>query len=262
MTRVSLLVLLTTLAGPAHAAPRAFKLPAPKTTPLKDEALITLRVTDKQKTYQRGFLDQAQYQQIRDGALEVIKRFSPKSYFYVTIGRSPTAISAFLDNLGAREGDVHVNLPASNLRDGQIEGFEKAWFKHLDRFLPKHLLASDQQIVLIDRSTTGATLTKVKQVFDQYLAHKGVAKTVQIVAFARRQVPIPSINIARSPELVAMNAGTYDRVAKYPWFYVGETKPSRLEARPAYGKFRTQLAERMSRDATLRAALAPYEARE
>jgi hypothetical protein len=245
------------LAQVAHAAPGSFRLPAKKSTPLDPGALITLTVTDKQQTYERGFLDQNQYQQIRDGALRLIKRFPPKRYFYVTIGRSPTPVAAFLDNLGP-DGDVHVNVPASNLREGQVEGFEKAWFKHLDHFLPAHLLKGKQKIVLVDRSTTGATLTKVKQIFEQYLQHKGVEKSVRVVAFARRKVKIRSIDINDAPELVAMNAGTYDKLAKYPYFYVGETAPEKAAARPAYDKFKQQMAERMSRDEALPEAMNRY----
>jgi hypothetical protein len=255
--RALLVMLGLLLATAAQAAPGSFTLPEKKATPLGPGALITLQVTDKQRTYQRGFLDQTQYQQIRDGALRLIKRFPPKRYFYVTIGRSPTPVAAFLDNLGA-EGDVHVNLPASNLRQGQIEGFEKAWFKHLDRFLPAHVLEGEQKIVLVDRSTTGATLTKVKQIFEQYLEHKGIEKSVRVVAFARRQVKIRSIDIGDSPELVAMNAGTYDNLAKYPYFYVGETAPKLAAPRPAYDNFKQQMAERMSRDEALPEALHRY----
>ena len=232
--------------------------------PLANTALMTLAVTNKKKTYNRGFLDAMQYQQIKYGAMEIVKRFPPNKWFYVTLGRSPTAIAAFFDNLSEKEGDLHVNLPASNLRAGVTEGFEAQWYAHLDRFLPAHVLEGKQKIVLIDRSTTGATLLKVKGIIESYLTNKGIKKTVEVVAFARaeRAVPIEFIDVTQHPELLHMNSGTYDNVAKYPWFYVGQSDPATLNALPAYDTFKGTLLERMRRDVQLGSEISAFTSAE
>ena len=253
-------LLLAALANTAAAAPGHPVSPYNATArPLAPGPLIRMQVTDKKKTYVRGFLDQNQYTQIKNGAMEIMKRFPPKKNFYVTLGRSPTAIGAFFDNLGEHETDLHVNLPASNLRDGQIQGFEAAWFAHIEKFIPKRVLEGDQKIVLIDRSTTGATLLKVKSIFDQYFAAKGQARQVEVIAFARakRAVPINFVDITASPELVDMNQGNYDGLAKYPWYYVGQSNPQEVaQPLPQYSNFKLQMRERMTRDAELHQAFA------
>ena len=99
MIRVQLLVagMVGGIAFGAHAEPGRPVSPYSARAvarPLAPGALLTLSVTDKKQTYNRGFLDAAQYQQIRDGALEVVRRVPPRKYHYVTLGRSPTSVAA------------------------------------------------------------------------------------------------------------------------------------------------------------------------
>ncbi len=248
------------LASTAGAAPGRFVSPySPLSRPLAATALMSTQVTNKKNQLaNRGFLDAQQYLDIRAGTLEIVKRYPPNQNFYITLGRSPTAIGAFLDNLSEHEGDLHANLPASNLRAGFVEGFEEAWFSHLEKFIPAHALTSNQRLVLIDRSTTGATLVKVKGIIESFLAKKGINKKVEVLAFARaaRAVPIPFVDVTPYAELTKMNAGTYDGLAKYPWFYVGESEPSTLQRSPIYDQFKQSLLERMTRDPELDTALA------
>ena len=111
--------------------------------------------------------------------------------------------------------------------------------------------------MLIDRSTTGATLVKVKGILDNYLEQKGIKKAVKVLAFARavRAVPFDFIDVTDNKELLHMNSGTYDNVAKYPWFYVGESDPSALTPLPGYATFKNTLLQRMQRDPELHTAL-------
>jgi len=221
-------------------------------TPLTPGALLTANVTDKKnRVIARQFLTQQQYTDIRDGAMELVKRFPPSKYFYVPVGRSPTGIAAFLENIAADPADVATTVPASGLRNGQIAGHEAAWYEHLDHFLPKGVLTGQRHILLIDRSTTGATLQKTQQIFQQYLAARGSNVQVDIIAFSRRQVPIPYIDVNGKQELIEMNRDNYVPWAEWTKYEVGVTPKTALQRMPAYQTFKNALRERMARDAEL-----------
>jgi hypothetical protein len=212
-------------------------------------------VTKKNKLVLRHYLTMQQYNDIRDGALELIRRHPPSQYFYVPLGRSPTAIAAFLENMTSNPSDLTVTVPASGLRQGQIAGHEAAWFEHLDAFLPADVRNGKRKILLIDRSTTGATLQKSQAIFRQYLAARGSNVQVDIVAFSRRAVPIPYIDVNNKPELIDMNKDNYVPWAKWPKYEVGVTPKNILQPLTSYETFKVALRQRMERDPTLHAAI-------
>jgi hypothetical protein len=224
--------------------------------PLHPNAMLTANVTNKKgKVRARTFLSLQQYNEIRDGALDLVRQYPPSQYFYVPLGRSPTAIAAFLENIAQDPSDLTVTVPASGLRHGVIEGHENAWFEHLDSFLPSDVLNGKRKILLIDRSTTGATLQKSQGIFQQYLAKRGSNVQVDIVAFSRRQVPIPYIDVNGKQELIDMNNDNYVPWAKWPKYEVGVTPRNTLQPIASYETFKQALRQRMERDPQLHTAI-------
>ena len=218
--------------------------------PLKDGALLKATVIQRDGTQApRRYLSRRRYEDIRDGSLELLRQYPPRRYYYLTLGRSPTPIAAFLENLGAD----HTNLPVSGLRKAQVAGNEVAWFAHFDRFLPKEALEGSRTLLLIDRSTTGATLLKAQSILQAYLLKRRLQVQVDVVAFARqvKQVPLRFIDVTKKKELIEMNRDHNVPWALYPAYVVGRTPPEALVQQPGYGVYKAQLLERMQRDPKL-----------
>lgn len=241
----------------AHAAPngKLRNVYDPNKPALAATALLTANVPHKNGAQSREYLSQQQYEDIRNGTVEILRRYPPKKYFYVPVGRSPTAPAAFFEILAAEGTELSATVAASNLRDTEIAGKEAAWFAHLDQFLPKEVLTGNQKILLVDRSSTGATLVKTKAIFEQYLAARGSKTKVDAIAFSRREVPIPWIDVTNIPELFNMNRDAYVPWAEWPKYEVGVTPPAQLVKQKSYLTFKAQMLERMSRDAQLPAQL-------
>ena len=224
-------------------------------TRLPATALLSATVQHKKGPYARQYLSLAQYNDIREGTLEILRRYPAKTHFYMPVGRSPTAIAAFLENLSAEGTELAATIPASGLRKGVTTGHEAAWFKHLDRFIPASVLSGEQRIVLIDRSTTGATLQKMQVILQQYLAARGSTTGVDVVAFSRKQVPFDYVDVTNNAELLGMNRDAYVPWAEWPQFEVGVTPVNHLQVQPGYKTFKAKLLERMAQDHELSAAL-------
>jgi hypothetical protein len=219
--------------------------------PLTPNALASKNITYKKKTYTKNYLSLQNYNELRDGVLQVLSQFPAKKYFYVPIGRSPTAVAAFLEHLAAEGTELSITVPASGLRKGETTGLEQAWFAHLDKFIPASVLTGKQKILLIDRSTTGASLTKAKAIFEQYLAQKGSSTKVEVVAFSRKQVPFTYIDVTNNDELFHMNRDAYVPFAEWPSYEVGVTPVAQLKKQPSYQQFKQLLLQRMQRDTQL-----------
>jgi hypothetical protein len=217
--------------------------------PLAATALLTGSVRNKQGQFQRrNYLALDQYEQVRDISLDILRRFPPKNYLYLTIGRSPTPIAAFLQNLNP---ELAVTIPASNLRANQTTGLEQAWYTHLDRFVPRNLIGK-RTLLILDRSTTGSTLQKVQSIVQQWVAARGHNVSVEVIGLARQpNLPIPNINIADKPELVALNLDNYSPYSEWPEFEVGVTPVQQLVRQPSYDVFKSSMLQRMQRDAVL-----------
>src|SRR5262245_36971326 len=55
------------------------------------------------------YLNELEYKDLKNGVQEVLKRYPPDKHFFVGMGRDPSPVIAFLQNLGEKR--LAVNLP-------------------------------------------------------------------------------------------------------------------------------------------------------
>jgi hypothetical protein len=214
----------------------------------------------------QGHLSQTQYDQLKFVATEVLRRFPPKDNYYIGIGRSPSAIISMFQNLTSDKvspEEVAMNFPASGLHDGGQHD-DASYFRHFDQLLPKEVVQGKRTIVLIDRSrpfqgnaaSGGASLHVFKQILQRYLAHKGSQAQVEAVGFSYGQLN-PAFGLKHiafdmntRPELERISMPYYEAVAEWPQHRIGPNVgiPQR---RQEYTAYKTQMRERMMRDAQL-----------
>jgi hypothetical protein len=227
-------------------------------TPLAARALLTGARTKRNGTTEnRPYLSARDYADLRDGAIEVLERFPPDTHYYVGIGRSPTPVIALLQNLNS---EIASTIPVSGLKVRNDEAttpppitLDAAWTQHLAHFLPDSRLAelerSGRGIVVLDRATTGASVTLMANLIRRYVAQRGRSIRVDAVAFTRHPVSVHQIDLTDRGELRLMNK--YEPWTEWPYYQVGIDAPSGLVRRPEYDRFKQQLMERMKRDPAL-----------
>ena len=213
-------------------------------------------------TTPREFLRLDQYTQIRDASLELLRRFDPSKHTFIGLGRSPTTIVAFLQNLGLG-AERALNIPASGMRKRNPDS--AAWDQHLAQFFPLKALTSARDVVVFDRTSSGSSLIQAQQLLSDFLTRRGSGATVKLLAFSSHarhpelashpQIGPNRINIdeATTPELYEMNR--YSHWAEYGHHIVGGGSSEGLTRRPEYEQYKGLLAERMKRDAALSAAI-------
>lgn len=115
-----------------------------------------------------------EYLDLKKMVTELKARFPPDQYFYVGIGRSPTAVIAFLQNLGITDA---INLPISGFygermkpetRTSPPNWFRQILYRHFSRFLPSIVHLAGRKLLLIDFAVRGRTLTNVTDAVDVY----------------------------------------------------------------------------------------------
>ena len=256
--RACAMVLLTALAGAALAAraeptrvrpvvrlknPFRPDKPAPPPGPL-------LR-TATQPPFEH--LSEAQYRDIRTAALELMGRFPPDRYFYLGVGRDPSPVLAFLENLSP---DISTQIPASGIKGGVQAQHEPEYFRHLDRLLPAEVLKGGRSILLVDRSNVGSgrSLNAFRTVLQKYLQARGSSTAVEGVGYVQGDTigfGLHVIDYRGFPEMQRFWQSQYEAVARYPYNVIGPQKLETLRENPAYGAFRAKMLERMQSDATL-----------
>ena len=215
--------------------------------PLATGALLRGNIRWHGQTKARDFLSLQQYKETRRGVVALLRKHRPGKYRYIGLGRSPTAVVAFLQNLGLEA----INLPGSGLSSTQVS--QAAWDQHLAQVLPPSFLASDKKIVIFDRVSSGASLEQAANALSAYLRSQGSSAEVALRAFVSRsrhpQHAQSNIDLDRYPELDAMNH--YSHWAEYPNFTIGKDSVQGMGSRPEYSQFKTVLLERMKRDKAL-----------
>jgi hypothetical protein len=72
---------------------------------------------------QVNYLDEGHYRDVRDMALMLMRTYRPDKHFYVALGRSPTAVASFLQELNP---NMVMTFPASHLRLGVQANWKQA----------------------------------------------------------------------------------------------------------------------------------------
>jgi hypothetical protein len=217
-----------------------------------------------------SYLSRPEYDQLRDGALAIMKQAHPSKAFYVGVGRSAGPLVAFFENLGK---DVATYLPADGLRKvakgkggAQAQQDLDALF---DAFIPAEALRGTRSIVLFQRSNTGSSLPYLQTALNSYLTRKGSNAQVQVLSLAEGNPGQGGfVDISRSEELQRLNDRKYFLVSPYDYFRPGKEKITEvldqkgtpLARSKAYVTFKTNLLQRMNGDTGLAEALSSLSA--
>jgi hypothetical protein len=107
---------------------------------------------------------------IREAGDSIRRIYPPDQYIYVGVGRSPTALMAYLQ---LKDPSSVLQLPASGLAsappvESLSQGAKALIERHFSRFLPREDQLGSRQIVLIDFVGTGRSL-KIIQEYVNYI---------------------------------------------------------------------------------------------
>jgi hypothetical protein len=133
------------------------------------------------------YVSQSEYHDLRNGCMELLRRYPPDKYFFVGLGRDPAPVIAFLQNLG--EKNLAVNLPGtSNIGcigwKGSVNPGDQVVAQHIEAAIPEHILKGERQIVILDVTSTGKTPATFGPYLDTYLQARGNHKPVIRLAFS------------------------------------------------------------------------------
>ena len=223
---------------------------------------------DEPETF--DYLDPKEYAQLRTATLALMGKHAPKKHFYIGVGRTSTAMVAFLENMGR---DIGTYLPADGLhrlakkvQPSQLDPQTRAiFFEMFDKFLPRRVLDGGRDVVLFQQSDTGTSLPFIQGVMQDYLVAQGSQAKVQVVALSKGAPPtgVPHIDTGKTPELVELNGDKSKAISPYGYYRPGKAKDPaddvldesrKPRARTkAYGVFKSALGARMRADSVLEA---------
>jgi len=116
------------------------------------------------------------YSEIKRLSLEIVKMCPPKNCLVIGIGRSPIAITTFLDQL--KPGSA-INLPLSEFRHEFLSTADrKSVFDYFDRFLKDKVPTHAEKVLLVDYSQRGESIYSADKYFKEYLQYKKINKKV------------------------------------------------------------------------------------
>jgi hypothetical protein len=208
------------------------------------------------------YLDTAHYENLRDGALDLMRLHSPATSFYVAIGRSPVGIASFLAEL-----DEHMvmTFPASDMRLNKLPEWKASYFEHFRELIPDDVIASERTIVLFDRARprSGVSLAFLKGYLEEYIATvPGARAKVKAVGLSPKgplAAGVDLIDTSARPRTFLYAMGKYDHdeaVAPFPNKHrIGQHRLEDLTENPNHAPFRDAMRTRMAHDATLDATL-------
>jgi hypothetical protein len=212
-------------------------------------------------------LAQGEYTQIRDASLALLRKFKPGKHYYISLGRSPAPIVAFLENLSP---DMAMTLPASGVRQALPVQHKAAYYAYFDKLIPKSVLESGQTLVLFDRAGVysgryagGNSIAKVRDVLKEYLKERGYKNKIKGVAYTlkipfQQDLGLTAITTEKFPFVDSWGSSLHgtegrkvDDIAPYPENHIARQPVSKLKANKPYATFRKHLMARMRADSSL-----------
>jgi hypothetical protein len=177
--------------------------------------------------------------------MELLAAYPPDRYFYVGVGRSP---SALVEALQAFVPHGAQGFPVSGLsaRAGRAISDEERteYYRHLDHFFPKPERLRGRTILLMDSVSAGATLLKMKEIFADFLGSRRIEARVETMSLNNHH---PDIDHVLPGRFRPMQAGSAD-IARYDAHYIGEEKLEGLRVNPARKPFVRSLLARLYGD--------------
>ena len=133
-------------------------------------------------------LTQEEFDQVQELARDIMRTYPPDRYHYLGLGKSPTAVMAFLQEYGSRANISATNMPLSKfghsvssmsraeskVAEGaplNAEQRQRLW-DHFDRFVPTVSDLEGKDILLIDLVQSGKSLVATQRHLEQYLSER------------------------------------------------------------------------------------------
>jgi hypothetical protein len=204
------------------------------------------------------------YSEIRDLSLSILQRYPPSEYWYVGIGRSPTPIMRFFEEMGVQ---TVSQMPLSGMSDfpkkgpmSEADQRARLW-SHFERWLP----SKAKKILVIDYTAGGGGLTHTKNELEGYFENRrkrGLpASEFRTLALsetdwakqAGKSGGIDSLVISSRLES-AFRYSSFEKWAKYGPFHPWKDSEASLHARPEFEQLGQSLRTQMRSDSHVRAA--------
>lgn len=142
--------------------------------------------TPMAKVLQRVELTPQNYDEVKTYMAGILKEYPVSEYYYLSLGRSPTPLIAFLHAAGQEGnlGNIGSNLPLSKFSHktaastgvGLAEKLSSAQLAelhtHFDRFVPTSEQLGGRKLLLIDFVATGRSLIGAADHLRQYITQK------------------------------------------------------------------------------------------
>ena len=192
-----------------------------------------------------------QYRDLSAAAQHLLKEFPPEKHYFIGLGRDPTPIIAFLQNLGGRR--LAINLPASSNESGYAT--KELMRDYVKRFVPAGVLESGRTVVFVDVTKTGRGLDYYVPLIAPSL---NGAKLIRVAFGAEGSAvatvhPTHVIDTWPFQEVDKFLRPSYEVLSQYPRHGPGVDPIGDLDTpRPAYREYRRVLLQRMRRDEGLR----------
>jgi hypothetical protein len=190
-------------------------------------------------------LDKETYRHIAGAAREVLSRFPPDRYFYVGVGRSPSALIEILQAIVPHQAQ---GFPASGLGGNpKIDSATYAEYRrHFRRFFPRPERLEGRTILLMDSVSRGNTLATMRDLLGRYLSESGVEAHIETLAVRGAGL---AVDHRLDRDFDAMAAGS-DAIARYRAHYIGRDTLAELEPNPGRVPFLRSLLAHLSLDRT------------
>jgi hypothetical protein len=209
---------------------------------------------------QVNYLDEGHYRDVRDMALTLMRTYRPDKHFYIALGRSPTALASFLQELNP---NMVMTFPASHLRLGVQATWKQAYFDHFKDLIPDDVLRGERTIVLFDRShnQSGTSLGKVRAFLEEYLSTINGKQVPVRAAGMAAQGPLATgvdhLSTAEHPNVFQYKSRDFDEdfAPFLETHQIGAQTMDTIQPNQNYWRLRTALRNRMAHDEELKAVL-------
>jgi hypothetical protein len=194
--------------------------------------------------------------------LEILEKFPPDQYWYVGIGRSPTPVLRFFEELGVSN---QTTIPLSNVstaRQSLGDAFFKRLSEHLSRFLPSAYQLADRKLLVIDFQSSGITLELVAESMTHITKDGMSAIKVAVLSIYN---PIYGSSTSKHIQRIPIQDGEvaskfwrsqYQEFAKYGEFDL-RNPPNEIKTRLEYETLGHMLREKMNSDPKIAPLLNP-----
>lgn len=127
-------------------------------------------------------ITELEYRLLESVAEKILKDFPPAKYYYVGVGRSPSALIAYLEAIAP---GTSGHLPVSKAKWANSIGVtpERVTLirNHFLRFLPPETQLGGRKILLIDYTESGLGLKWTKDFINKFVLPQSIAESFAIV---------------------------------------------------------------------------------